>query len=211
MTPEQKNYENLSKTMIKKLEQRAFTAEYAPTASDALEAAKAFIKPGMTFSTGGSMTLAELGLQDALTSMGAEFIDYRSPKTPEEKAAAIARVSCCDCYFLSTNAITQDGILVNIDGLGNRMSALIYGPKKVVIIASMNKVCRDLESAYQRIKTTVAPRNAVRLNKKTPCAVTGVCADCKSPDCICNYIVVTRRSGIAQRIHIILCGEELGY
>lgn len=211
MTPEQQNYENLSRTMIKKLEQRAFTAEYTPTAADALEAAKACIKPGMTFSTGGSMTLDELGLQDALTKTGAEFIDYRSPKTQEEKDAAFARVYTCDCYYMSSNAITKDGILVNIDGNGNRLSAMLYGPKKVVIIVSMNKVCRDVESAYQRIKMTVAPRNAVRLSKKTPCTSTGVCADCLSPDCICNHIVVTRRSGIPQRIHIILCGEELGY
>lgn len=211
MTPKEQTYKNLAASMMNKLEKRGFEATYAPTAADALEKAKSYIKPGMTYSTGGSVTLSEIGLMPALDAMGAKFIDYRSPKTQEEKDKANAAVTVCDCYFMSSNAITEDGILLNIDGNGNRLSAMMYGPKNVVIVIGMQKVCHDIESAYWRIKTVAAPSNAVRLSKKTPCGITGICTDCQSPECMCTYIVATRRSNPAGRIKIILCGEELGF
>ena len=130
---------------------------------------------------------------------------------PTEKDALYSKVAVCDYYFMSTNAITTDGLLVNIDGTGNRVASLIHGPKNVIIITGMNKVCPDLDSAYKRVKLSAAPPNTVRLDKKTPCAVTGKCADCLSPDCICTHTVITRRSNIPGRIKILLVGEELGY
>ena len=112
---------------------------------------------------------------------------------------------------MSTNAITLEGELVNIDGHGNRVAALIWGPKQVIILAGMNKVCPTVEDAYRRVKNIASPANAIRLNKKTPCAQTGACGDCYSPDCICSHTVVTRRCGTPGRIKIILIGGDLGY
>ena len=116
-----------------------------------------------------------------------------------------------DYFLMSTNAITMDGELVNIDGRSNRVSCLCWGPQNVIIIAGMNKVALDVESALKRVRNFAAPPNAVRLNKNTPCAQTGKCADCYSPDCICSQIVITRRSSTPNRIKVILVGEELGY
>ena len=112
---------------------------------------------------------------------------------------------------MSTNAITTDGELINIDGRANRVSFLCYGPENVLVIAGMNKVVTDVESGLKRVRLTACPPNAVRLNKKTPCAVNGVCGNCYGEDCICSQFVVTRRSGVKNRIKVILVGEELGY
>ena len=132
-------------------------------------------------------------------------------KTPEDSRKIFHDALMADYYFMSTNAMTIDGELVNIDGNGNRVAALIYGPENVIILAGMNKVAKDVAEAVDRVHLTATPMNCVRLNKQTPCAVTGVCADCLSPDCICNQVVITRRSGIQGRIKVILIGEELGY
>lgn len=112
---------------------------------------------------------------------------------------------------MSTNAITMDGELVNIDGSGNRVAALIFGPEEVIIVAGMNKVTADVPGAYKRVKNIASPPNCVRLNKNTPCAMTGQCGSCLGDDCICSQTVITRRSGIPGRIKVILVGEELGY
>ena len=130
---------------------------------------------------------------------------------PEDSRKIFHDALMADYYFMSTNAMTIDGELVNIDGNGNRVAALIYGPENVIILAGMNKVAKDVAEAVDRVHLTATPMNCVRLNKQTPCAVTGVCADCLSPDCICNQVVITRRSGIQGRIKVILIGEELGY
>ena len=130
---------------------------------------------------------------------------------PEDSRKIFHDALMADYYFMSTNAMTIDGELVNIDGNGNRVAALIYGPENVIILAGMNKVAKDVAEAIDRVHLTATPMNCVRLNKQTPCAVTGVCADCLSPDCICNQVVITRRSGIQGRIKVILIGEEFGY
>ena len=116
-----------------------------------------------------------------------------------------------DVYFMSTNAITANGELVNIDGTGNRVAALIYGPETVIILTGMNKVAANVEEALSRIHNVATPQNCIRLNKKTPCSTTGTCADCLSPDCICNQVVITRRSGIKGRIKVLLIGDSFGY
>lgn len=129
----------------------------------------------------------------------------------EKRYEIYSRIVTSDYYFLSANAITINGELVNIDGTGNRLAAMMYGPKHVIIVVGMNEVCPDVESAYKRIKLIACQQNNIRLNHKTPCAITGKCTDCTSPDCICTQIVITRMARFPGRIKVILVGEELGY
>jgi hypothetical protein len=150
----------------------------------------------------------EIGLVDALKSGNYNFLDRMDP--PEGVDMELAPYSA-DVFLSSCNAMTEDGILINIDGNANRVSAIAHGPKKIVFIVGMNKVCPDLDSAYKRVKMSAAPPNCNRLGKKTPCAVTGKCGDCLSPDCICTATVVTRRPNKPHRVKIILVGEALGY
>lgn len=211
MSPKEQYYENLANTVMKNLNKRGFESCYAATKEEALKKAVSYLKKGTTAAFGGSMTLAEIGFPEALKASEATFLDRFAGKTDAERDEIFSKIAVCDYYFMSTNAITIDGQLVNIDGTGNRIASLIHGPKNVIIITGMNKVCPDVESAYQRVKLSAAPPNTVRLNKNTPCAMTGKCGDCLSPDCICTHTVITRRSNIPNRIKIILVGEELGY
>ena len=188
-SPMQTYYKNLAETTMKNLTHRGFDTFYAENASEALDLAKSFIKSGSDFT----------------------YLDRTVPQTEEEKDAFWAQVFTCDTFFASCNAITVDGQLVNIDGTSNRVACMLFGPKQVVLIAGMNKVCPDVESAYKRVKLSAAPPNCNRLNRNTPCAVTGKCADCLSPDCICSATVITRKPNIPHRVKIILVGETLGY
>jgi L-lactate utilization protein LutB len=211
MSSKKQYYENLANTMIANLNKRGFEAAYTSTKEEALEKAMSYLSPGKTVACGGSKSLGEIGFTDALKESDCVFLDRFSAKTDAERDEIFSKIAICDYYYMSTNAITVDGQLVNIDGSGNRVASLIHGPKNVVIITGMNKVCADVESAYQRVKLSAAPPNTVRLHKKTPCAMTGKCGDCLSPDCICTHTVITRRSNIPNRIKIILVGEELGF
>lgn len=211
MTPKQQYYEKLANTMIPALQKREFEACYTSNKAEALEKAMSYVTEGCTVACGGSMTLNEIGFDQAIKTSGAVFLDRFSAQTDAERDAIFSKIAICDYYYMSTNAITTDGHLVNIDGNGNRVASLIHGPKNVIIVTGMNKVCPDIEAAYERVKLSAAPPNTVRLNKKTPCAITGKCGDCLSPDCICTHTVITRRSNIPGRIKIILVGEELGY
>ena len=159
---------------------------------------------------GGSMTLDELGLKEAVEAAGHDLIRRENYKTPEEKKECAAKQVTADVFMTSTNAITLDGELVNVDGAGNRVCYLIYGPETVIVVAGMNKVVTDVESGIKRIRDFAAPPNTVRLNCDTPCAKTGRCADCIN-DTICCTTVVTRVSRVPGRIKVILVGEELGY
>lgn len=212
MNPKSIHYKTLANTMIKNLAKRRMDAYYCKTAEEAKELALSLVPSGSTASFGGSMTLEESGILAALRAKeDITLIDRATGKSPEEIKKMYHDALSCDYYFMSTNAITSDGELVNIDGTGNRVAALIYGPENVIIIAGMNKVAANVDEALSRIHNTATPMNCQRLNKKTPCAATGVCSDCLSPDCICNQVVITRRSGIEGRIKVILVGEELGY
>lgn len=212
MGPKEIYYEKAAATIIKNLQKRRMEGYYCPTAKEAAGLAMSFVKPGMSASNGGSMTLQECGIMDMLRSReDITFLDRDNGKTPEEVQDILHQALSCDCYFMSTNAITLEGELVNIDGSGNRVAALIYGPKEVIIVAGMNKVTSDIPSAYKRIKDIASPPNCVRLNKNTPCSLTGKCGDCLGDDSICSQTVITRRSGIVGRIKVILVGEELGY
>lgn len=211
MNPKKKFYETAAETLIKNLDKRGMEAYYVDNKDDALKMALRFVTPGSNVSWGGSMSINEIGLIPALKAWDCTVLDRTVPKTEEEKKEFFGKVAVCDYYFMSTNAITMDGELVNIDGTGNRVASLIFGPSNVVIIAGMNKVADNLESAVDRARNTAAPMNTIRLDRKTPCTQVGRCMDCMSPDCICNQFVVTRRSAPAGRIKIILVGEELGY
>ena len=157
------------------------------------------------------MTLEEIGLIADLKNSDYTVYDRMSAKTPEEREAILTEVSHCDYYFMSSNAITLDGQLVNIDGMGNRVASLIAGPKNVVIVAGMNKVAPTLDAAMDRVRNQAAPPNCIRLGLNTPCAKFGRCVDCLDDSCICCETVITRKSRIAGRIKVILVGEPLGY
>ena len=209
-TKEMRN-ELLSKHMIENLQKRHFEAYYCPTAKEAVEKVVSFIPAKSSVSWGGSMTIRDMGLTKAIHDGDYEVLD-RDLEEDVVKRAEIQRQALLVDYFLtSTNAITEDGILVNIDGAGNRVAAMCYGPKNVIVICSMNKVTKDVETAVSRVRNYVAPINSMRFMGKTPCATTGSCHDCKSVECICNQVVVTRGCRPAGRIKVILVGEELGY
>lgn len=157
------------------------------------------------------MTNQDIGIMDAIRDPKYQFIDRMLPKTPAEAKETYAKIVSSDYFFMSTNAITLDGELINIDGAGNRVACLIHGPEHVMIVAGMNKVVSNVADGINRVHNAAAVPNVKRLNKKTPCHETGVCADCLSPDCICNHTVITRHNGVPGRIKVFLIGEELGY
>lgn len=207
MNPKQISFQNTAQTLIKNLEKRNISGYYCATKEEALQKALQLIPVNSSVGWGGSMTMEEIGLLDALKKGEYEAID-RTQGDPKEQAA---KIFTADYFLMSTNAITLDGELINIDGRANRICYLCYGPEHVLIIAGMNKVVPDVESGIKRVRNMATPPNTTRLNKNTPCAKTGRCMDCLSPDCICNQILITRRSGQEGRIAVILVGEELGY
>lgn len=184
---------------------------YCATSAEAVEKALSLMPEGSSITWGGSMSVIECGLMDAIHQKNYDLIDRDTAKTPEEAREMYAKQVMADYYLMSTNAITMNGELVNIDGRANRVSCLCWGPQNVIIIAGMNKVATDVEDAIKRVRNIAAPANTVRLNRNTPCVQTGKCGDCYSPDCICSQVLVTRRSSTPNRIKVILVGEELGY
>lgn len=206
------HYEILAGKIIDKLQLRNMDGYYVPTKEDALAIVKEkFLTKGVSVAWGGSMTLNETGVMDYLKESDCVVYDRMAPKTREEEKIMKGNIINADYFLMSTNAITIDGELVNIDGRANRVSFLCYGPEHVLILAGMNKVVSNVEEGINRVRNIASPPNALRLNKNTPCAANGRCADCVSEDCICSQIVVTRHSTIPNRIHVILIGEELGF
>lgn len=202
----------LAEKMIRKLEHRQMEGYYVDSKEEALALVRdQFLTAGKSVCWGGSMTLQEIGLMDWLKESDCDVIDRAACSTPEEEKEIKAKMINADYFLMSTNAITLDGELVNIDGKANRVSFLCYGPESVLVIAGMNKVVTDVETGIKRVRDIASPPNALRLNKNTPCAKNGRCGDCFCDDCICSQIVVTRRSGEKGRIKVILVGEELGY
>ena len=198
----------LAQKIIKGLESRNMSGYYATTKEKALEIALSLIPEGSSVTMGGAMSAHEIGLVDALKKGNYQFIDR--DKAADKRAAMLAAYDA-DVFLSSANAMTDDGILVNIDGNANRVSAICQGPRKVVFIVGMNKVCVDLDSAMKRARNVAAPINAQRFGLSTPCAKTGKCMDCKSPDTICCQFLITRFSRHAGRIHVILVNESLGF
>lgn len=199
--------EKLAETVIKGLQSRNMSGYYAASKEDALKQALELIPEESTISMGGCMSAHEIGLINALENGNYHYLD-RSKMEPREGLLAAYD---SDIFLSSTNAITNDGILVNIDGNSNRVSCIAQGPKKVIFIVGMNKVCADLDSAMKRARNVAAPINAQRFDIKTPCKETGKCFDCKSPDTICCQFLITRYSRHIGRIHVILVNDDLGF
>jgi len=202
-----KRNELLADVVIKGLKSRNMTGYYAASKADALKLALNLIPEGSVVGKGGTMTVEEIGLLDEMRSGRYKFIDREAM----DRTKASHMNYDADFFIGSVNAMTDDGILINIDGSSDRVSAYAYGPKKLVLIVGMNKVCPDFDSALKRARNVAAVANAQRFNINTPCKKTGKCMDCKSPDTICCQFLITRFSRDAERIHVILVNDELGY
>ena len=203
----EKRNEILAETVIKGLKSRNMTGYYAKDKEEALELALGLIEKGSSIAMGGCMSAREIGLVSALEEGDYHFID----RTKLEPREALLAAYDADIFLSSANAMTDDGILVNIDGNANRVSCIAQGPKKVLFLISINKVCTDLDSAMKRARNVAAPANTQRFDIKTPCKITGKCSDCKSPDTICCQFLITRYSRHPERIHVILVNEDLGF
>lgn len=202
----------IAEQVIKNLKKRHMDGYYCKTPQEAVSLASSLMSAGSSVTWGGCMTMKEIGLLDEIKSRhDLVVMDRADAKTPDEVDALYRKAFSADTFIMSANAITLDGELLNIDGTGNRIAALIYGPKQVLVIAGMNKVCKDLGEAMTRVRNIASPPNCIRLDKKTPCASTGVCGDCLSADCICNQIVTTRNSRDPQRIKVILVEGSWGF
>jgi hypothetical protein len=205
--------EKVAEDIIKHLEKRRMAGSYAPTAAQATKEIVGMIPEGAIVFRCGTMTAVGMGLWDAIDKVpGVEVINpYEEGIPPEEGLERRRKGMTADVMIASTNAITLDGKLVNLDGMGNRVAAITFGPKKVILVVGMNKVAPDLESAMARVKHYAAPVNNIRLGLKNPCVETGLCSDCKTPQRICNMWGIIEGHMIKDRVHVKLVGEVLGY
>ncbi len=198
----------LARKVIKGLKSRNMTGYYAASRDEARALALSLIPEGASVTMGGGMSVHEIGLSDALKNGNYHFIDRDAY---EDKRAAMLMAYDADVFLSSANAMTEDGVLVNIDGNANRVSAIAHGPRKVIFIVGMNKIRDDVDGAMKRARNVAAPINAQRFGLSTPCAKTGSCMNCKSPDTICCQFLITRFSRHADRIHVILVNDNLGF
>ena len=203
-----KRYELLSKKVIKGLESRQMSGYYAADKEEALKIALSLIPEGSTVTMGGAMSAHEIGLPQALAEGNYNFIDRDKM---EDKRAAMLAAYDADFFLASANAMTEDGVIINIDGNANRVSAIAQGPRHVIFIVGMNKICDDVDGALKRARNVAAPINAQRFGLNTPCTKTGSCMDCKTPDTICCQFLITRYSKHPGRIHVILVNDNLGF
>ncbi len=203
-----KRNELLAQKVIKGLESRNMSGYYASDREEAKKIALSLIPEGSLVTMGGGQSVWDIGLPQALKEGNYNFLDRN---LVEDKRAAMLAAYDADVFLASANAITEDGVMVNIDGNANRVSALAFGPKKLVLIVGMNKVCPDVDAAMKRARNVAAPINAQRFGLSTPCAKTGSCMNCKSPDTICCQFLVTRFSRHTGRIHVILVNDNLGF
>lgn len=209
--PEKLYYEKRGQVLVKNLRSRQFEAYYCPDRESALQKALELIPEGSSVGWGGCLSAEQIGLVDAVRKGNYTAIDRDAAKTPEERTELMRRALLSDVFLTGANALSMDGQMVNIDGNGNRVAAIVYGPKSVVVVAGMNKVMDTLDVAVVRARTVAAPINKQRFAASTPCMTTGMCADCKAEGCICNQILITRNSRPAGRIKFILVGEDLGF
>ena len=210
-TPKELQYDKLGANVVSALKKRFFEAWYFSASDEAVEKVFSLIPKDHTVSWGGSLTTTGLKLTESSAEKGYKVIDRDKAESPEERTELMRQALLCDTYLMGTNAITEDGQLVNIDGFGNRVAALTFGPKQVIVVAGMNKVCKTLDIAIARARYIAAPMNVQRFpNVKTPCSETGACADCSSQSSICAHFVHTRLCKPAGRIKVILIGQDLG-
>jgi hypothetical protein len=213
ITVYEKYHDKVARQIIAELEKKRMAGSYAPTAAQAREEVIQMIPPGSSIFRCGSTSLVELGLWEALKAVaGLTVIDPYLPEyTPEKGLEQRRRGLTADVMISSVNAITLNGTLVNLDGMGNRVGAMAFGPRKVILVVGMNKVAPDLETAMKRVKHHAAPLNSIRLGLPNPCTETGLCADCRTPSRICNMWSIIEGQAVKDRIHVKLVGESLGY
>lgn len=210
MTPKQLCYDKRGEILVKNLQNRHFEAYYCPNRESALKKALELIPEGASVGWGGAMSCGQIGLLDALRQGKYQVFDRERCETPEEKEQAMRNGLTADVFLTGANGLSLDGQMVNIDGTGNRVAAIVYGPKKILVVAGMNKVMDTLEEAVRRARTVAAPMNQQRFMLNNPCSVTGTCGDCKSETCICNQILITRHCRPVGRIQFVIVGEDLG-
>lgn len=205
-------YEQRCRKTVKSLQKNGFEAVFCNNSQEAFENIISAAHHAKTIGFSGSATLGALNVECALAQMGKELLQHGSlDLSPEEKQSIMRRQLTCDLFLAGTNAITLSGQLVNIDGIGNRVGAISFGPKKVIVVVGRNKIVENTEAALQRIKAYAAPMNARRLSKNTPCAVTGICTDCKSAERICRITMVLERKPFDSDIRVLVVNEDLGY
>ncbi len=201
----------LAQKVIKGLVSRNMTGYYAENKEAALKIALDMIPENATIAWGGSASVSEIGLKDAVLQGNYHLYNRDAARSPAQRREMELAGFGADCFLCSSNAVTEDGILVNLDGNSNRVAAICYGPQKVIMVVGMNKICKDLDAAVYRVRNTAATCNAQRFSIETPCKKTGACADCKSPDTICCQMLITRYSRHQDRIHVILVNDDLGF
>lgn len=203
--------DRIAKT-VEALQKNRFTASYYATAQEALEELFNIIPLDATVGIGGSWTLIQLEVAEKLEARGNTVYCHHKPGLSPEEILDIRRKQLtCDVFLTSSNAITEDGRLVNTDASGNRVAAMMFGPKKVIILAGINKIVGSLDEAQERIRTTAAPLNNKRLNRPNPCVKTGYCVDCQGPTRLCNITTVIHKRPPVSDIHVWVIGEEIGY
>ncbi len=212
MNPTEQRNELLGQRIIKNLNRRHIEAYYCPTAAEAVKKVSELIPDGSSVTWGGSMTIRDMGIPQQLCNRGTlEVLDRDKAETPEEVQEIYLRAFTSDVYLSSANAISEDGVIVNIDGNGNRVAAITWGPKKVIFVIGINKVAQTVEAALARARSTASPINAQRFDINTPCKTDGVCHNCNSTDCVCSYVHFLRNSRNKGRHVVVLVGEDLGY
>lgn len=212
MSPKEQYNSIIAEKVIVNLKKRNMEGYYCKNKKEALEKVIELTPKGSKISWGGSESLFEIGLIDFFSDNKEYTVyDRYKLKTREEIEETFIKSFNCDYYFASSNAVTMDGKLINIDGTGNRVAAMIYGPKNVILIVGINKIEKDEQSAMTRARNNASVLNAIRLNADVPCTKSGSCVDCTNDSCICCHIVVTRMSRIKNRIKVIIVGEELGF
>lgn len=203
--------ERLAAKLIKSLNQRHYDAYYCKSNDDLLNKVKELIPAGSTISWGGSASIRDTGITQMLKAGDYRVYDRDDVHTQEDKMRIYRKAMECDYYLASVNAMSEDGVIVNVDGNGNRVAAITWGPEHVILVVGLNKVCRDVDAAVKRARSVAAPTNMARFDFRTPCQADGVCHDCKSPDSICNYISIQRMSHPAKRHIVLLTSEPVGY
>jgi len=212
MSPIQQRNFLLAERLIKNLGRRHIEAFYCPTYQEAVEKVSGLINDGDTVTWGGSTTVRELGIPDYLRNRNTlNVLDRDLAETPEAQQKIYLQTFSADVFLTSANAISEDGVIINIDGNGNRVAAITWGPKKVIFIIGLNKVAQTTEAALSRARSIAAPINAQRFDIKTPCKNDGICHNCNSPECICSYIHLLRNSRNNGRHLVVLVGEDCGY
>ena len=204
-------FDKRGEVLVKNLQKRHFEAYYCATREAALKQVLALIPEGSTVGWGGAISAAQVGVQEAVHAGNYTVIDRDQFSDPAEKLRCMRQCFDADYFITGANAISLDGQMVNIDGNGNRVGMIVYGPRNIIVVAGMNKVCATIEDAVRRARTMAAPMNQQRFGLNNPCTCTGVCSDCLSESSICNQILITRNCKPAGRIKFVLVGEELGF